>query len=64
MTDYSIPNTHYSHLTKFLVTDLVPKGCIEDLEQMGFQVDHIEDLSNTELKRIIAEYTGIGVVDN
>lgn len=61
MTDYSIPNTHYSHLTKFLVTDLVPKGCIEDLEQMGFQVDHIEDLSNAELKRIIAEYTGIVV---
>jgi D-3-phosphoglycerate dehydrogenase / 2-oxoglutarate reductase len=46
---------------KFLVTDLVPKGCIDTLEGLGFAVDHIEDLSNEHLKKIIGEYQGLVV---
>jgi D-3-phosphoglycerate dehydrogenase / 2-oxoglutarate reductase len=46
---------------KFLVTDLVPPGCIATIEQLGFEVDHIEDLDNEELKKIIPRYTGLVV---
>jgi D-3-phosphoglycerate dehydrogenase / 2-oxoglutarate reductase len=48
-------------LNKFLVTDLVPPGCIMDLQKLGFEVDHIEDLTNEELIKIIGNYTGLVV---
>jgi len=46
---------------RFLVTDLVPPGCIETLEGLGFAVNHIEDLSNEQLKGMIGDYTGLVV---
>jgi D-3-phosphoglycerate dehydrogenase len=48
-----------SSTRRFLVTDLVPSACIEDLQHLGFEVDHIEDMSNDELTKIIGNYTGL-----
>ena len=46
---------------KFLVTDNVPDGFIEGIEQLGFGVDHIQKLSNQKFHEIAGQYTGIVV---
>ncbi len=46
---------------KFLVTDKLPDGFIEGIEQLGFKADHFQTLSNEALAEIIDQYTGIVV---
>ena len=46
---------------KFLVTDKVPDGFIEGIEELGFKTDHYNTLTNEKFLDIIGQYEGIVV---
>ena len=44
------------HNYKILITDMVHNELIERLENLGFQVDYLPNISYNELKSIIKNY--------